>query len=518
MRKLFIALVALALVGGCSDTTASSVEPGPVNTATASRGVTQGGAQDIGRFRSIVEQGEVPAPDTLDPVGYFAEHAIDLPPAECGDAVCVHPFLGVMPTFDGGNWTMAYVGMNTAVDPSTIERPPLHAVVVIETTGQTAPWLTDFSGLLSALTEELRPVDLLSLVTYAERAEVRYAGLAHDDPEAALESVTEVGDRAALYDGLALAADTLESTAHDGAGRIVLVTSGRTDAGLRGDDRVLELGAALARSGVSLSVLGVGDDYLDEVPAALGSLGAGTYSYASDSEDLRTLFSIEGRTSFAPLATDFEMRVVAADGYAVGDVYGARSAVATSTEALLSSPVLMVGNRTGSTDVDEGRRGGGGGLFVRLYADPDASLRIGGGQEAFTVLTRWTDPVSGEVVERSQAVTNGLAPGQNPGGMWPHFSDPNFGKPFMMLNMYLATHATVRLFHDGDCASSLGVPVMIEPSLEGWQAEYDDVDLDADWLLLQQTSDNVRDACAAIHTTPPPPSPPRNVPLGCGFL
>ena len=79
MRKLAILGLALAMLG-CSETSATTMgpDPGPVLTSTPSRGVTQGGAQDIGRFRAIVEDGEVPAPDTLDPVGFFAEHAVDL--------------------------------------------------------------------------------------------------------------------------------------------------------------------------------------------------------------------------------------------------------------------------------------------------------------------------------------------------------------------------------------------------------------------------------------------------------
>lgn len=523
MKRLITALIALAMVG-CSSSTdtgapaGAGVDPGPVNMATASRGVTQGGAQDIGRFRAIVEAGDVPAPDTLDPVGYFAEHAIDLPPAECGDAVCIHPYLAVMPTFSDGNWTMAYVGMNTAVDPSLTERPPQHVVVALETSLRTYGWVGNYPNeLLEALVGELRPGDKVSLVTFDDQATVQFAGLDYDDVEVTMVRANDPTEReTALYDGLALAADTIEMVPHEGASRIVLVTSGHADAGLRGSERVLALGESLARAGISLSVFGVGGDYLEDVPATLGSMGAGTYSYAADDADLRTLFAIEGRTSFSPLVSDFELRVVAADGYAVGDIYGARSASATQAEAYLASPVLMVGNRTGSSDVSEGRRGGGGGLFVRLYAGPDSL--IGPNAPAFTIVASWTDSVTGERVEREQVVTNALAPGQNPEGMWPSFSDEALGKAFMMLNMYLATRASVELFHSGDCATSLGVQPMMNMSYGGWQAVHYDVDLEADWALLGDVTSNVREACISLHTTAPEPVWPQNESLGCGFL
>ena len=114
MKTTVISIVACsALLIGCGSDEASGEGSPPVG----SRSVTQGGAQDIARFRSVVESGEVPAPDVLDPIGFFAEHALDQPPADCGRAVCAHPNLAVAPRFNGGNWTMAYVTLNSPIDP-----------------------------------------------------------------------------------------------------------------------------------------------------------------------------------------------------------------------------------------------------------------------------------------------------------------------------------------------------------------------------------------------------------------
>src|SRR5215218_4344612 len=96
-KKLLLALGACTVALGCSNS--DGVEG--VETPTGSVNVSQGGAQDISEFRAIVEQGKVPSPETLDPVGFFAEHAIDLPDADCGKDVCIHPFLAVAPRFNG---------------------------------------------------------------------------------------------------------------------------------------------------------------------------------------------------------------------------------------------------------------------------------------------------------------------------------------------------------------------------------------------------------------------------------
>ena len=40
-------------------------------------GVGQGGAQDFGLFREILLAGDIPGPETIDDLGFFAEHQIE---------------------------------------------------------------------------------------------------------------------------------------------------------------------------------------------------------------------------------------------------------------------------------------------------------------------------------------------------------------------------------------------------------------------------------------------------------
>jgi Ca-activated chloride channel homolog len=102
-------------------------------------GVGQGGAQDFGQLRAILEAGGIPGPDTLDDVGFFNEHKIPLPAPDCGDDVCLHGSLGVMGNMlSGANCTLVLLGMNTPLDPAELERPPLHLVIALDTSGSMA--------------------------------------------------------------------------------------------------------------------------------------------------------------------------------------------------------------------------------------------------------------------------------------------------------------------------------------------------------------------------------------------
>ncbi len=484
---------------------APSTERGPMG----SRSVTQGGAQDIGYFRSIVESGDVPRPDTLEAVGFFAEHAVDLPPADCGDRVCMHANLAVAPGIDReSNWTMAFVAMNTPVDARELERPDTHIVLAIEDTARTAQLPEFAADAFRALANELLPGDRVSVIRIGESAEVLATGVGPADPAlaAAARSFTGSDTRAALYDGLARASALIEGmTTFAGAHRVVLLTSGRADAGVTDQMRVIGLGDALASSGVGVSVIGMGDDYRPELAMQISEGGGGQYYFAQSGADIQEIFTLEGRTSLFPLATNFTLRVEAAPGYRVGRVYGARRAWSEQAAAYLASPVLMVGNRTGAEDVTDGRRGGGGGLFVELIVDPELASGIGANAPAFTAYAEWTDAESGDLVTQTLVVENGLAPGANPGGMFPHFADPLRGKAFMMLNMYLSLRTTTELFHGGNCGQALGVPPAMQATYDGWQAEYEDPDIDADWALLTALTENVQAQCEATPVAPAAP-------------
>jgi Ca-activated chloride channel family protein len=210
-----------------------------------------------------------------------------------------------------------------------------------------------------------------------------------------------------------------------------------------------------------------------------------------------------------PLARDVELRVVPSPGYRVGRIYGARRASVEDGVAVLRSPALFLGTRSSSMDTTEGRRGGGGGLFVELVADPDSSAEIGPKQPAFRLESSYRDADADVDVSIEAEVSNDLSPGERPGENWPHFSTPEYGKAFMMLNMYLALRAMLDLYEAGDCAAALGVSYMMEPGADEWQRRFDDPDIGVDRDIMLGLRQNIAEQCHAL------PVPPSNYEAGC---
>jgi Ca-activated chloride channel family protein len=498
--------MSFVVLNGCG---VDETSPSADSRGGGSRGVTQAGPQDIAFFRSLVEAGEVPESTLLDQVGFFAEHALEQPPAECGASVCAHPSLAVAPRFDPGTWTMAFVSLNSAVDPATRPREPMHVVLATEMSTRMQGMVT--RQALDALVGGLAQDDRVSFVTFGNGAQVQLQGVTAADALLATQlTFSPWSGNVDLYAGIAAATDALRALPEFvGNQRIILVTSGAATGGIGDGARIEELATGIIREGTSFSVIGAGGaDYQHELPERIAELGAGTYSFAEGAADLANILRQEAGLRLLPLATDVEIRVTPNEGYGVGRVYGVKRATVEDGVAVLRVPAMFLGARTGPQDTSMGRRGGGGGLFVELLTDPDGP-ELPAGESAFDFSMSYVDAVAGGDIQFDEGVVNSLRPGQRPAENWPTFSAPDYGKAFMMLNMYLALRSTLELYEGGDCGSAQGVAMMMEPAIMEWQRRFADPDIDADAALLYSVRNNIRPSCESQ------PVPPSNYPAGC---
>src|SRR5690606_36631341 len=121
----------------------------------------------------ILLEGGIPGPETIDDLGFFAEHKIALPKAECGENVCIHGMLGVMGNMiSGSNCTIVLIGMNTPIDPAQLDRPPLNLAIAVDLSGSMRgePIERVREGLLR-MRVSLEPEDRITLVGFGDNAE-----------------------------------------------------------------------------------------------------------------------------------------------------------------------------------------------------------------------------------------------------------------------------------------------------------------------------------------------------------
>jgi Ca-activated chloride channel family protein len=504
-----LAAAALLLLAGW----AAAACAGDGETATlphGSAGVGQVGAQDFGLFRRILEAGEVPAPQTIDAVGFFAEHKLDYPPADCGADLCLHGLFGAGPNLlTGSRMAVVQIGINTPIDPEDLERPPLNLVIAIDTSGSmTGQPLERLVDGLTAMLDVLAPADRLSLVTYADRAHVRFEALGAADRETIAAALAALGaaGRTNVHDGLATAFRLAAAHRAEGAqNRVLLLSDGVANVGIVSRERMVALAAAYAREGIGLTTVGVGGEFDVGLMRALGEVGAGSFYFLEDAAAVREVFVEEARSFLYPLALDALVEVQVAPGWRIHDVYGTNGWRGGSTLGRIELPMLFVAGRTSAAaPVDGGRRGGGGAILVELA--PEGAVEATGAVGTLTL--SWTDPRSGQRHTRAVAVAG---PGRAlPPEGW--FLSETVAKGFAMLYVYRGLHIAAEQAAAGDVPAARGVLEAVEDRVAAWLHDHPDPDLEDDLRWLAR----FREILEAIDAATPVLAPPEPAWYTCG--
>jgi Ca-activated chloride channel family protein len=522
--SLMLSLTGLGLTGlaACGDDSAGANAQGPFTSTTpnannGSTGVGQSGAQDFGRFRTLVQQGEVPAPSTLDAVGFFNEHKFELPEADCGDDVCLHGMFGVQGNMiNGSNCTTVAIGFNTPFTPDDFDRPPLNMGIAIDVSGSMAgaPIVAVRKGLL-LMADELGPKDEISLVTYSDDAKILFRSTPEDDPDRAqlkdYVSNLSVGGSTNIYDGLKTAAEVVTANAReDRQNRLVLLSDGVATTGITHSDRIVNLGTSYAESGVGLTTIGVGEDFDLQLMRELSEAGAGNFYFIEDLDTVEEVFVEEVSTFMVPLAEDVSIDFEGSSAYRFRAAYGTRLWDGDDHDASIYIPAMFMASRQTVDDIGPGggRRGGGGVILLELVPteDPQVLAETPAGAPVGDLTLNFRKPGTEQVIEQTISLDNPLAPGETP--MAGEFDNFTVEKAFVALNIYAGFKmATERASH-GAANAALNVLIPLSENVSRWLAAQDerDADIEADLALMYQLIDNI-EATGAQEETGQPPNP-----------
>lgn len=467
-------------------------------------GVSQGGSQDFGLFRDVLLRGEIPGPETLDELGFFNEHKIELPDPDCGQDICIHGLLGVMANMiSGSNCTMILIGLNTPIDPAEMSRPPLDLAVSVDVSGSMSGEKIQYvqEGLLAML-PELDDADRVTLVTYSDQAEV--VVVAREPASLELENAIrdlEVGGQTNIYDGLRVAYESLPEATADRQRRVILLSDGVATAGLESDARVERMARGYSAEGIGLTTIGVGDEFNVDLMRALSETGAGNFYFVEDPRAVREVFTEEVNTFLVPIASDVTIDVLEGSGYSLRRIHGTRLWGFMEGGATIRIPSLFVAGRVSVDDDQLGRRGGGGAIIVELLPRSGAA-NLGPGRVGELTFS-YTDPVTGAPFTDVVDVESSLSPGETPeGGV---FSNASVEKAFVMLNIYVGFEMAAERAKDGALSDALGVLRALRGNVANWLRANEDADIEADFELIDLFIDNL---VAAGATNPPASAAP----------
>jgi Ca-activated chloride channel homolog len=198
-----------------------------------------------------------------------------------------------------------------------VNRPPLsrNFVFLLDVSGS----MSDRDKLplvkksMALLVEQLTERDRVAIVVYAGASGLVLPSTSGAMKEEILKSLArlEAGGSTNGGEGIELAYRTARKQfAADAVNRVILVTDGDFNVGLTSEDQLVNLIERERKSGVFLSVLGVGKGNIDDVTMeSLADKGNGNYAYLDSLNEARKVLVRESDATLVTVAKDVKIQV-----------------------------------------------------------------------------------------------------------------------------------------------------------------------------------------------------------------
>ncbi|WNG53695.1 VWA domain-containing protein [Archangium gephyra] len=222
----------------------------------------------------------------------------------------------------------AYAVLTVRADkPREEKRVPVSLALVIDRSGSMrGQKLTDAKLAARLLVQRLGAEDRLALVHYGSDVSVFPSQQVTDEArQQMLDFVDTIEDSGAtnISGGLQAAAQQLLPYVESfRVSRILLLSDGQPTEGLVEDAELLKLADTYQRQGLTVSGLGVGDDFNERLMRGMAEQGGGFYGYIQDSEKLAEILRRELEQAAGTLARGVELRLELPEGVLDAEAMG----------------------------------------------------------------------------------------------------------------------------------------------------------------------------------------------------
>jgi Ca-activated chloride channel family protein len=263
--------------------------------------------------RRILSEGRMPAPDAVrveEMVNYFPYHY-------AGPRTPSEPFAvatAVMPSpWKAGN-QLVHIAVR-GYDIKTAERPRANVVLLVDVSGSMMP--ADRLPLLKQgfrlFAQQLRDEDRVAIVSYADGTRVVLEPTAGKERGKILDAIESLrgGGGTAGGEGLRRAYELAERNFDPKAvNRVILATDGDFNLGMTDPKQLQQFIADKRKTGVYLSILGVGAGNLnDALMQRLAQSGNGNAAYIDSLLEARKALGQELGSTMFPIANDVKLQV-----------------------------------------------------------------------------------------------------------------------------------------------------------------------------------------------------------------
>lgn len=205
-------------------------------------------------------------------------------------------------------------------------RTPINAAIVIDRSGSMQGQRIEAAqeGARVAL-KRLSSDDKIALVAYNHNVDVLSAAAPLRDPErlnAAIDKL-EASGTTALYAGVEEGGRQVEEyLSENGVNRVVLLSDGLANVGPSQPSDLAALGRKLASKGISVSTIGLGLDYNEDLMQRLAAASDGNHAFVERPSDLAEIFDREFGDALAVSARDITIIIECKSGFTPKRILG----------------------------------------------------------------------------------------------------------------------------------------------------------------------------------------------------
>ena len=202
-----------------------------------------------------------------------------------------------------------------AQDLAKKELPPANLVFLVDISGSmnSPEKLPLVKKTLRILTEQLRPQDKVTLITYADGEALVLPPTSGRNKDEILRAINKLqaGGATAGESALKMAYEQAQKAyVKNGINRILLATDGDFNVGVADTEALKSMVAEKRKSGISLTTLGFGTgNYNEDMMEQIADAGDGNYSYIDNEKEAKKVLQHQLTSTLATVAQDVKIQV-----------------------------------------------------------------------------------------------------------------------------------------------------------------------------------------------------------------
>ncbi len=198
------------------------------------------------------------------------------------------------------------------------ERPPLNIAIVLDRSGSMAgDKLARAKEAAIMAINRLSKKDIVAVVTYDSVINVIVPATKITDKASINRIISQIssGGSTALFAGVTKGAQEVRKFIADNQiNRVVLISDGQANVGPQSPKELGALGVALSKEGMSVTTIGLGLGYNEDLMAALAGYSDGNHAFVEKAGDLVRIFDLEFGDAFSVVAKDVSIEIHCQNG------------------------------------------------------------------------------------------------------------------------------------------------------------------------------------------------------------